>query len=259
LVALISEGAQGVAILTLIRREPWSSTEAELASIRDKLTRCVRYVLDGELAREHRALASRPWRIAIDSYVGRPDETVMRALRATGDEIEALGGELVLRHLPAGGVGSTSPTTHGIVRLRTRPQATGVPIGMREAIDEGVAGAMAELWTLLPPMSNVVIVERYAHVGHIWGHIHEVCTRARADRVADIPPGRDRDLADALINEEVELAVRPDAKVTNAMQARITARRLELDRECPTAAGHEIGRAAADPRTRPHMTLRDAD
>ena len=124
-------------------------------------------------------------------------------------------------------------------------------VGVDAAISDAVTDVLRDLSSALPTMSDDVVVERYAHVGHIFGHITEVCARVGADRVVDIPPGVDRDLADALIDEEVELAVPMGAKVTGEMEARITARRLELNDECPSADRHEIGRAAGDPRTRP--------
>lgn len=248
---LVTEGPDGSAILYLIRHEPWSSSAAELEAIGETLTRYVQYVIDGDLGREHPALAGRPWRIAIDSYAGRPNDEAMRALRATGEEIGAYGGELVFRELRASAAGNGQPTTVAVLRLRTRAEPAGAPIGLHEAIDDAVAGTVAELSSALPRMSDDVVVERYAHIGHIFGHVFEVCERVGAERVGDIPPGADRELADALITEEVELSVRIVTTITDDVRARIKARGLELDRECPTVEQHVIGRAAADPRTRP--------
>jgi len=159
----ISQGPDGAAVLSLVRVTPWSATPAELAALRETLAGYVAYVRDGSLARQHPQLASEAWRIVIDSHPDRPDDEVMQALRAAGDEIADLGGELILRQFRSAGPTSGERRTSSVVRLRTVDNTYRPVVKVGEPEDEangrnGILGGVflasplaLEAWDLARP------------------------------------------------------------------------------------------------------------
>jgi hypothetical protein len=115
---LITTRDDGVS-LYIVQDEAWTSSRPELDSLGEKITTYVAFILDGGLAAQYPAVVGRPWRIVIDSYMGRPDAAAMRALNLTGDAILGYGGELIFHELAALGPSVSAPSTIRAVRLRT--------------------------------------------------------------------------------------------------------------------------------------------
>jgi hypothetical protein len=111
--------ANGVVSLFIVQDVAWTSSAAELASLGEKITTYVGFVLDGGLAAQYPALVGQPWRVIIDSYTGRPDAAAMEALNLTGDAVRGYGGDLIFHELAVPQPGATVPTTIRATRLQT--------------------------------------------------------------------------------------------------------------------------------------------
>lgn len=74
---------------------PWTGSDQQLQSLREKVHTYVGYALDGQMAAEHPEFAGLPWRIAIVAKEP-PDERTTAVIADIAQAVRRYGGDLTL-------------------------------------------------------------------------------------------------------------------------------------------------------------------
>lgn len=96
-VDLVAESAEGVIELIIVQDQEWAGSDAQLASLQEKVQTYVSFALDGGLARQFPEAAGRPWRIVISCLSGEPDERTRMVLDVLATRLPEYGGSLLVR------------------------------------------------------------------------------------------------------------------------------------------------------------------
>jgi hypothetical protein len=86
----------GTVDLQILQPDPWSGTETQIGSLREKILYYVNFVLDGLLVDAYPQAAGLNWRIVIICRSGMPDGRTSRALETLAANLPHYGGQLVV-------------------------------------------------------------------------------------------------------------------------------------------------------------------
>lgn len=96
-VDLVAEAADGSVELVIVQDHPWTGSDAQVASLQQKVQTYVSFALDGQLASQFPETQTRPWRIVVTSTEGRPDPRTRFILEALAEKLPQYGGSLETR------------------------------------------------------------------------------------------------------------------------------------------------------------------
>ena len=108
---LVTQDPSGGANLYLVQDQPWIGSEAETASLEQKLRTYASFALEGQMDERYPQLRGRPWKIILDTYVGPPPADCWERLSALGDVIRDLGGDLIVHEMAIPEPPETVPPT----------------------------------------------------------------------------------------------------------------------------------------------------
>jgi hypothetical protein len=124
---LVAQDRDGSATLYAVADLAWSGSEAETASLEQKLVNYVEFALGGQMHEQYPELRDAPWRIVVDTYVGPPGAECWERLSALGDAIRERGGDLIVRELAVPEPPETVPPTTRARRVG-REWPDGIPV-----------------------------------------------------------------------------------------------------------------------------------
>src|SRR5437868_14597680 len=88
---LITQEPGGTCRLYILQDEPWTETDDEIATLREKIENYAAFVMSGQLTTRYPQLAGQPWRIVVDTYTGAPGDATLHALREAGTTLATHG------------------------------------------------------------------------------------------------------------------------------------------------------------------------
>jgi hypothetical protein len=80
--------------LFVVVDQPWTVSEDEVTSLKEKLNGYVVFVVDGALTDAYPETAGLAWEVVIDTQVGAPPEHVQAVLDHFGQAVQQYGGTL---------------------------------------------------------------------------------------------------------------------------------------------------------------------
>ncbi len=96
-VDLVAESADGLIDLVIVQDQQWTGSDAQLASLQDKVQTYVSFALDGGLAQQFPDAEGRPWRIMLKCLTGEPDARTSETLAVLASRLPEYGGSLLIR------------------------------------------------------------------------------------------------------------------------------------------------------------------
>lgn len=96
-VDLVAESADGIVELVIVQDQQWTGSDAQLASLQEKVQTYVSFAIDGGLAQQFPEVAGRPWRIVVNCLSGEPDERTNGSLEVLASRLPEYGGSLLVR------------------------------------------------------------------------------------------------------------------------------------------------------------------
>ena len=88
---------QSVAQLYIVNDSPWTGSDAQLASLQNKIHNYVSFAVDGQMTVAYPETRGLRWAIVIDDQAGPPDSRTVQAIAQVTDAVRRYGGDLVVR------------------------------------------------------------------------------------------------------------------------------------------------------------------
>ena len=96
-VDLVAETADGIIELIVVQEQQWTGSDAQLASLQEKVQNYVSFALDGALVKQFPEVEGRPWRVVIHCLSGEPDARTKASLDVLAPRLPEYGGSLLVR------------------------------------------------------------------------------------------------------------------------------------------------------------------
>ncbi len=96
-VDLLADSADGFVELVIVQGYPWTGSDAQVASLQEKVQGYVSFAVDGQLAAQFPESDGRARRIVVASTAGSPDPRTRSILQALAERLPRYGGALEVR------------------------------------------------------------------------------------------------------------------------------------------------------------------
>jgi len=96
----LTESADTVELF-IVQDEPWTGSDAQLQSLRDKVQTYVSYAVDGKMTAAYPETQGLPWRIVLHAQSGPPDRRTADVIAALSARLPEHGGGFETRLGPA--------------------------------------------------------------------------------------------------------------------------------------------------------------
>jgi hypothetical protein len=83
--------------LFVVQDMPWTGSDAQLQSLRDKVDAYVSYATDGQMTAAYPETQGLPWRIVLHAQTGTPGERTAEVIAAITRSVPQRGGEFEAR------------------------------------------------------------------------------------------------------------------------------------------------------------------
>jgi hypothetical protein len=94
-IVAMSDDHSSVALF-IVQSRPWTGSDSEIESLRQKVRNYMAYAVEGQLADDYPGAAGLPWRIVVHCGSGLPDERTDAILQGFADVVRRYGGDLVV-------------------------------------------------------------------------------------------------------------------------------------------------------------------
>ncbi len=99
-VVALTESADTVELF-IVQDEPWTGSDAQLQSFRDKVQTYISYAVDGQMTAAYPETHGLPWRIVLHAQSGPPDRRTADVIAALSARLPEHGGGFEARLGPA--------------------------------------------------------------------------------------------------------------------------------------------------------------
>jgi hypothetical protein len=89
---VVATAPNGSVRLVVVQDQPWTGSDEELQSLRQKVHNYVAYAVDGQMHRDKPESQGHPWSIAVVSMAGAPDRRSAETLAQLQEAVPRHGG-----------------------------------------------------------------------------------------------------------------------------------------------------------------------
>ena len=83
--------------LIVVNDSPWTSSEAQIMSLQQKIHAYVGFALDGPMTATYPETAGLPWRIVVVDQAGPVDPKTSDIIERVAEKVRRYGGDLIVR------------------------------------------------------------------------------------------------------------------------------------------------------------------